>query len=88
MNHLLGSIDITRNGKSFEENIKGIQSQIHIISIDSDLFFPLSEDLETVSLAKTAGVSIEHHIVNSPYGHDAFLMEPKKVRVILEKIMQ
>ena len=88
MNHLLGSIDITRNGKSFEENIQGIQSEIHIVSIDSDLFFPLSEDLETVALAKSAGVNIEHHILNSPYGHDAFLMEPKKVRVILEKIMQ
>lgn len=88
MNHLLGSIDITRNGKSFEENIQGIQSEIHIVSIDSDIFFPLNEDLETVALAKSAGVKIEHHVLESPYGHDAFLMEPKKVRAILEKIMQ
>ncbi|MGB2397157.1 MAG: alpha/beta fold hydrolase [Flavobacteriaceae bacterium] len=87
MNHLLGSIDITRNGKSFEENIKGIQSQIHIISIDSDLFFPLSEDLETVDLAKKAGIEIAHHIITSDYGHDAFLMEADKLRPLLNKIL-
>ncbi len=87
MNHLLGSIDITRNGKSFEENIQNIQSEIHIISIDSDLFFPLSEDLETVELAQKAGVKIKHHVIESEFGHDAFLMEPKKVKVILENIL-
>lgn len=87
MNHLLGSIDITRNGKSFEENIQNIQTEIHIISIDSDLFFPLSEDVETVALAKKAGVNIKHHVIESPFGHDAFLMEPKKVKSILEKIL-
>ena len=87
MNHLLGSIDITRNGKSFEENIQNIQSEIHIVSIDSDLFFPLSEDLETVTLAQKAGVKIKHHVIESEFGHDAFLMEPKKVKVILENIV-
>ena len=87
MNHLLGSIDITRNGKSFEENIQNIQSAIHIVSIDTDLFFPLSEDLETVTLAQKAGVKIKHHMIESEFGHDAFLMEPKKVKVILENIL-
>lgn len=87
MNHLLGSINITRNGKSFEENIQNISTQIHVVSIDSDLFFPISEDIETVRIAKKVGVNIDHHIIESPYGHDAFLMEPKKVRAILEKII-
>ena len=87
MNHLLGSIDITRNGKSFEENIQNIQSEIHIVSIDSDLFFPLAEDIETVTLAQKAGVKIKHHVIESEFGHDAFLMEPKKVKVILENIL-
>ena len=87
MNNLLGSIDITRNGKSFEENIQNIKSAIHIVSIDSDLFFPLSEDLETVTLSQKAGVKIKHHVIESEFGHDAFLMEPKKVKVILENIL-
>jgi len=87
MNHLLGKIDISRNGKSFEENIQKIQSEIHIISIDSDLFFPLSEDCETVALAENANVNIHHHIISSDFGHDAFLMEHKKVKEILTTIL-
>ena len=87
MNHLLGSIDITRNGKSFAENIADISSEIHIVSIDSDLFFPLSEDLETIAMAKEIGVNIQHHLIESIYGHDAFLMEFKKVHQILKKIL-
>lgn len=87
MNHLLGSIDITRNGKSFQENIQNIQTEIHILSIDSDLFFPMSEDEETVSQAQKAGVKIQHHIIESAFGHDAFLMEPKKIRAILSQLI-
>ena len=87
MNHLLGSIDITRNGKSFTENIRNIAAEIHIVSIDSDLFFPLSEDLETVAMAKKIGVNIRHHLIESDFGHDAFLMETKKVIQILKSIL-
>ena len=86
MNHLLGSIDITRNGKSFEELIQTIESEIHIFSIDSDLFFPLEEDKETVSRASAVGVKINHKIISSDFGHDAFLMEPEKVIPLLHPI--
>lgn len=86
MNHLLGSIDITRNGKSFEELIQTIESEIHIFSIDSDLFFPLEEDKETVSRASAVGVKINHKIILSDFGHDAFLMEPEKVIPLLHPI--
>ena len=86
MNHLLGSIDITRDGRTFEEIVKSIKSSIHIFSIDSDLFFPLSEDKETVERAKKVGVTINHQIITSKYGHDAFLMESEKVVPLLSPI--
>ncbi len=86
MNHLLGSIDITRNGQSFEELIQIIESEIHIFSIDSDLFFPLEEDQETVSRASAVGVKINHQIISSDFGHDAFLMEPDKIVPLLYPI--
>ena len=86
MNHVLGSIDITRNGESFEEIIQSIKASIHIFSIDSDLFFPLYEDQETVRRAKEVGVIINHQIIHSDYGHDAFLMESEKVVPLLHPI--
>ncbi len=86
MNHLLGTIDITREGSSFEELISTIKSEIHIFSIDSDLFFPLSEDLETVERAKRVGVNIKHQVIESDFGHDAFLIEFEKLHPLLQTI--
>lgn len=87
MNHLLAGIDITRNGLSFEENIQKIESEIHVVSIDTDLLFSLQEDLETVRRAQAANVKIKHYVIETLYGHDAFLMETKKVRHILSQIL-
>ena len=87
MNHVLGTIDITRGGKSFEEVLKKITSEIHIVSIDSDLFFPIDEDFETVKRANNVEHEIHHHIINSDHGHDAFLMEYDKVIEVLKNII-
>jgi homoserine O-acetyltransferase len=38
MNQLLKTIDITRNRSSFE-NTETVEAEIHIIAINSDLFF-------------------------------------------------
>jgi homoserine O-acetyltransferase len=66
--------------------IQTIKASIHIFSIDSDLFFPLAEDQETVLRAKKVGVTINHQIISSEYGHDAFLMESEKVAPLLHPI--
>ena len=39
MNHLLASVDVSRNGKSFESVIQSIESDIHLVAINSDIFF-------------------------------------------------
>ncbi|MFL2622409.1 MAG: alpha/beta fold hydrolase [Candidatus Marisimplicoccus sp.] len=86
MNKLLSSTDITRDGDSFENKISKIKSSIHIISIDSDIFFLPEEDQETYSLARKNNVNIKNHIVNSIHGHDAFLIETKQISDIFTKI--
>ena len=44
MNKLLSSTDITRDGESFINKISKIKSSIHLISVDSDIFFLPNED--------------------------------------------
>jgi hypothetical protein len=39
MNQLLKTIDITRNRSSFENTIETVEAEIHIIAINSDLFY-------------------------------------------------
>jgi homoserine O-acetyltransferase len=75
MNKLLSSTDITRDGESFINKISKIKSSIHLISVDSDIFFLPNEDHETYLIAKKNNLDITNHIIKSIHGHDAFLMQ-------------
>jgi len=86
MNKLLRSTDITRDGESFINKISKIKSSIHVISVDSDVFFLTDEDHETVSIAKKNNIDIKNHIIKSIHGHDAFLIETKQISDIFTKI--
>jgi|TARA_Y100000389_G_scaffold134531_1_gene132005 homoserine O-acetyltransferase len=86
MNKLLSSTDITRDGESFETKISKITSSIHIISVDSDIFFLPEEDNETYTIARKNNINIKNHIVNSIHGHDSFLIETKQISDIFIKI--
>ena len=86
MNKLLSSTDITRDGESFINKISKIKSSIHLISVDSDIFFLPDEDHETYLVAKKNNLDITNHTINSIHGHDAFLIETKQISDIFIKI--
>ncbi|MDA8900455.1 alpha/beta fold hydrolase [Flavobacteriaceae bacterium] len=86
MNHLLASIDITRNGEDPKTLISSIASEIHLIAIDSDLFFTPDEDRKTYALVHPEKENIYYHELQSIHGHDAFLIENDSVSKILKKI--
>ena len=86
MNKLLSSTDITRDGESFINKISKIKSSIHLISVDSDIFFLPDEDHETYLVAKKNNLDITNHTINSIHGHDAFLIETKQISDIFTKI--
>ncbi len=88
MNHLLTSIDITRKGDSLEKIIETISSNIHLIAIDSDLFFTAEEDQKTLQRVKKIKKNIYYHEIKSIHGHDAFLIENETVSQILSSIFK
>ena len=88
LNKLLRSSDITRDNLSLESKIKPSKSEIHIISVDSDIFFLANEDKITTSRLKKQNVKIENHIIKSIHGHDAFLIETKQISDIFTKILK
>lgn len=88
MNQLLKTIDITRNSDDFAAFASKIKASIHIIAIDSDLFFTANENQETyLELAKHQK-SITYQEILSPHGHDAFLIEYKQLEKILAPLFQ
>ncbi|HWR93940.1 MAG TPA: alpha/beta fold hydrolase [Flavobacterium sp.] len=86
MNHLIKTIDITRNRADFLTVAKEIQSNIHIISVDSDYFFTADENKETYNLLKSKKQNVFYSEIKSIHGHDAFLIEYEQLNTILETI--
>ena len=87
MNHFLSTVDITRGEKTPPRDVLSkIESNIHIVSIDSDYYFTLERDVYTYNLIKTVKQNVYHHIINSVHGHDGFLIENEKMSKILNTI--
>lgn len=86
MNQLLKTIDITRNGDDFQTLMSKTNADIHIIAIDSDLFFTPKENRETFQELKKFKENVFYREINSVHGHDAFLIEYKQLDNLLAAI--
>jgi homoserine O-acetyltransferase len=86
MNHLLKTIDITKNRSYFLAVAKKITSNIHIISVDTDLFFIPSENRETYEELFPKKENVFYHEIKSIHGHDAFLIEFEQLSTIISPI--
>lgn len=86
MNQLLKTIDITRNSASFEDITSKIEADIHIIGINSDLFFTANENKATYEELKKYKNNVTYQEIVSIHGHDAFLIEYKQLHNLLQDI--
>jgi homoserine O-acetyltransferase len=88
MNLLLASVNIEREGRGIKDVIKETTAEIHLIAIDSDLFFTPVEDQNTFALGEKIKKDIFYHELSSIHGHDAFLIENEEMANILAKIFK
>jgi homoserine O-acetyltransferase len=86
MNHLLKTIDISKNSTDFVQTIQKISATIHLVAVDSDLFFSAKENQETYENLKNFKSNIYYHEIKSIHGHDAFLIEFEQLNGILNPI--
>jgi len=81
MNHLLMNINANEN------MLKKIQARMHMISVDTDLFFPASEIRHCFEKLKENKGDVFYHEIKSVHGHDAFLMEYSQLNNIINNIL-
>ncbi|QVY65034.1 bifunctional aspartate kinase/homoserine dehydrogenase I [Polaribacter sp. Q13] len=86
MNQLLKTIDVTIGGQKDIEILDKINANIHIIGVDSDLFFTAEENRETHKKLALTKENVTYNEINSVHGHDAFLMEYDQLQKIIEPI--
>ena len=88
MNQLLKTIDITRNGEDAFKALQESDTKIHIIGVNSDLFFTAEENKETFRRLAQANTNVTYGEVQSLHGHDAFLMEFEQLEKLLQPVFQ
>ena len=88
MNQILRTIDITENRGSFLEVALNISSHIHMITINSDLFFKPEENWKTLEELKNIKENVSIYEINSIHGHDGFLIEFDQLSNFLNPIFQ
>ncbi|MBF8148634.1 alpha/beta fold hydrolase [Winogradskyella sp. F6397] len=86
MNQILRTIDITKDRPEFLEVASKIESDIHIITINSDLFFKADENWNTFVDLKSVKENVNIHEIKSIHGHDAFLIEFDQLARFLKPI--
>ena len=86
MNQLLKTIDVTNSGNKKIEILDKIEANIHIIGVDSDLFFTAEENKETHKKLALTKENVTYNEINSVHGHDAFLMEYDQLEKIIAPI--
>ncbi|MEM9647730.1 MAG: bifunctional aspartate kinase/homoserine dehydrogenase I [Bacteroidota bacterium] len=88
MNQLLKTIDITRDGDKAFQALKESDTKIHIVGVNSDLFFTAEENKETFRHLAQANTNVTYGEVQSLHGHDAFLIEFQQLENLLKPIFQ
>ncbi len=86
MNQLLKTIDVTKGRESDFKVLDTIKAKIHIVGVDSDLFFTADENRETQKQLALTHPNVTYQEINSVHGHDAFLIEYKQLERIVQKI--
>lgn len=81
MNHLLMTINAD------ESELNKIKAQIHLIAVDTDLFFPAAEIRMCFEKLKKDKDNVSYHEIRSHNGHDAFLMEYEQLNTIIKNIL-
>ena len=85
-NQLLKTIDITRKGEKAFTDLQQSDANIHIIGVDSDLFFTAKENKETYRQLAQASSKVTYGEIQSLHGHDAFLIEYEQMHRLLKGI--
>jgi len=82
MNHLLMNINVD------EKKLEKIEARMHMVSVDTDLFFSASEIRMCFEKLKVNKENVFYHEIQSIHGHDAFLMEYKQLNNIIKLILK
>ena len=84
--------DLARShgGGSLQRALEPLQAAVLLISFSSDWLYPPRDSLRLEQALRASGKDVEHHEIDTTYGHDSFLLEEARqtpmVHAFLERI--
>ena len=80
--------DAAEGYESLKESFSRLQCRrVFVSSFTSDWLFPSYQSQEIVDALRPNGIDVEYYDINSPYGHDSFLLEYKELTVYLKEFL-
>ncbi|MGI9600593.1 MAG: homoserine O-acetyltransferase MetX [Acidimicrobiales bacterium] len=87
LNRLMDLHDIGRGRSGIESAIARINAPVLVASISSDALYPPRQQQELVAALAAENRRHHYHVVDSPEGHDGFLLEHVALRPIISSFL-
>lgn len=75
--------DLGAQAGSLAQAMEGVKARFLVISYSSDWLFPTVQSREIVRALRLNNIDVSFMEVNSPYGHDAFLLEAEEMTKLI-----
>jgi len=79
--------DLAPGCDSLEGAFRECRSRFLVLSFSSDWLYPPYQSQELVEAISANGLAVEYHMIESTYGHDAFLLESEKMEDIISRFL-
>jgi homoserine O-acetyltransferase/O-succinyltransferase len=77
MTKAMDYFDLASEATSLAAALQDVRARWLVLSFSSDWLFPTASSRELVTALQTVGAEVSFAEIDSPYGHDAFLLEPE-----------
>ncbi len=88
MTKAMDYFDLSHGFDSLGAALAGSPVRWLVVSYSSDWLFPTAESRELVDALMAGGVEVSFAEIHSPYGHDAFLLEPEAQHDFIEPFLR
>ena len=80
--------DMGEGQPSFEEGVGRIHARALIVGVPTDLLFPIRLQEEIAATLRAQGRDATYRVLDSPHGHDSFLVEVEALTPMLREFLQ
>jgi len=79
--------DIGADYGSLHAALDRTEANFLVASFSSDWLYPSEQSLKMVRVLQDLGRTVEHHLIEAPFGHDSFLVEVDQMALVVRRFL-